>query len=377
MKIVSSLLDARPNNTGISTGQHVRDAAATLQLGKGVLDSARAEDIVWALSSDDGVDSLEIVNLTKKLLAAPGITPGASLTLQKLLGEAESAIALFEKQPSKLASWLGRSPTLSPQAQKMMNETGIVRHAVGEVLDYAQAHADPRAAVIAALDTIDPGLAELVKQESKYAVGIGDLGKRYPALATAMETWQQATPAERESAVALMQATLLPQARSLSLRGLADEIAGGRRLDVNTAIDVARAAVIASQPDTRGVAAHAVVKFDADTRALLAGIMKAPQQTELGAAFLRGFTEDGLDVTESRIEQGLQAMRSASSPVAVIENALPAFDKKLAAMGCSSLFSGEIPEIEAAYDALLESPSENPRAVALAAMQQHRASSSI
>lgn len=368
-------MDARPTNVGIRSMEDVRTALADLHSGKRPLDGATAEDIVWAFALDSSEKGADVIKLAQALLGAKHQTPSGKLAIEKFIANANATVGAMKEPPSRLAKWMGASPKLSPWAQKTIDTLQRVQHSALDVVDFARAWRDAKSAVVAALEELDPVLAQTITQDSKYAEGLEGMAKQFPALQEAIDRWKIATPAEKEEAVALMKVTLAPYLQGPSMSSLLAEIAGGKRLDHRIALDVARAAVleIRATANNRRAGLGSVsfaekCSIPNDVRAKIEAVLKAPHTTELGVAFLQGFLQSENDSVSIRFSVARRSVADAKSPVSVIDDVLPQVDPELSAKGHSELWlSGLHPVIQQASRAIED--GENPRAQVLQALQ--------
>ncbi len=305
-------------------------ASAHQEASQGSSETIRAEAIAIATHALENARPTEIAREALRAFIAAQASP--------------------ERPAGVFARWFGRSP--APAAYPSFGA------AIGAGLDVTELARNPKAALLKALAAIDPALAEVVVQDSKYHVGVSGAARHFPELKEALDQFQHASDAQRERAMSFMREALLPIERSqAALVGLVAEVRAGKSIDMKTAIDLARAGVLE-------------VIGPSELRKLVS----AAQGSEVGLTYARAFARffDGSARTISTAAGGARhAVSALLNPLRLFDDALAVVDPKLAELGHTTLHFGPYPEAQQVYEhiAHMGDESEEPTRDALAIAQ--------
>lgn len=226
-----------------------------------------------------------------------------------------------------LAKWVGRSPPMreGPSDWALVNNAAA---AAGRILNQS-----PKDVLANALEKIDPLLAQTVRLDSKYSVGLAGMAKQFPELKAALTSFSAA----QEPATALMTALLSTLTPPQPLKEQLAALKGGAVLDRNAAFSLMRAAQQEGAP----------------TSTLQQALSSSKNSTEAGAAFLRGWIDSPSKSVEGRYYDAYVAEFHARSPLGAFDKALDGLDPKLAKLGHSVLLmTGQYPHLGAAFSAI-------------------------
>lgn len=264
--------------------------------------------------------------ITDILTTSKNTTPAAREALEAFVAAMKPAT---EKVPSTfgglLAKWIGKSPP--PRSESSFPLLNNAAAAAGRLLLQS-----PKDVLAAALEKIDPVLAQTVSLDSKYSMGLAGLAKLFPELATALATFEKA----EEPATALMAAALQVLPPPPPLSSLVSALKSGAVLDHKMAINLLRAA------DAEG-AKPSQVKH----------AIKDAQATEAGHAFIQGFLASPGQNVAARYYDAHVSEYDARSALQNFDLALGEVSPKLAELGHTTLLmGGEYPEMSNAFDAV-------------------------
>lgn len=280
-----------------------------------------------ALDAVRELDLKEARGVVKDLLASSkDITPGAREAL-------EAFVAAAEARPEKstytgiLERWRGRSP--GPRD---------VKGAAAEQLKAAVSSAttlllkSPKDVLADALEKIDPVLAETVRLDSKYTIGLAGFATMFPALGRALETFEKAT----EPATALMTAALQELPPPPPLSAILKDVKNGVELDLRHTLDLLRAATV--EGADRGVLLH---------------VLADAKLTEAAKALLEGFAKSRSTSVDGRYYDAYVSEARARDLLDIFDRTVGKLDPELAKVGHSVLLlSGQYEPLNDAWDKL-------------------------
>lgn len=269
---------------------------------------------------EERIDLKAETQLVQDILThARDITPAAREALEAFIAAARPAQT--KGLDGLLSRWRGKSP--EPRADLQSQAHGaaesLLRSSSKDVLANV-------------LGKVDPVLAETVRVDSKYSVGLAGLAKLFPQLGLALEKFD----AEREPASALMASMVAAMPPPPAFVDVAAELKRGVPLDLKHALDLLRAA----QHEGRDLGEVSLLAKDAAT-------------TEAAAAFLEGFTQSRSGSVGDRYHRAYRSEYRARSTLDAFDKALADVNPKLAELGHSALLlTGKYQAMNDAWQAI-------------------------